>query len=260
MINTIILGIIQGFTEFLPVSSSGHLALFERIFGITSENLFLETAMHLGTLFSLFVYFRKKIKNLVISAFSEIRENRRDKENTRFIVYVIAGIIPAAAAGIFLYDLIRGAFSNMILVGMLFFVTGLVLLAMKWMKPGKGINMRNALFIGTMQVFALLPGISRSGITISSGVLSGLKREQAADFSFFMAMPLILGSFIKEFLHTGMYVSAEVAAGIIASFISGYIAIVLLYRILKTQRFYLFALYLIPLGIAVFIFGMAGKI
>lgn len=255
MIKIIILGIIQGLTEFLPVSSSGHLAVFERLFNITSDNLFLETAMHLGTLFSLLVYFRKKIIDLVTGAYREIRNRESNKASTHYMLYVIIGILPAAIAGILFNEHIKNAFSNMIIVGMLFIVTGCILLGTRWVKHANTLNGRNALLIGIMQIFALLPGISRSGMTISTGVFAGLKREDAADFSFFMAMPLILGSFIKEFIDAGMSISLEIIVGIVVSFVSGYAAIILLYKILKTRKFYLFSIYMIPMGIAVILYG-----
>ncbi len=257
MLQTIILGIIQGLTEFLPVSSSGHLAVFSKIFGLESSNLFLETAMHFGTLLSLLIFFRIKIYRTIKYAFNEVKERSVEKDNLKFIGYVIIGILPAAIVGLLLYDFINKAFDNMIFVGIMFLVTGGILLATKFLeKKTSKINIKNSLFVGIMQIFALLPGISRSGITISSGVCSGMSREKAADFSFFMAMPLILAGFIKEFIDTGMNLSLEIIMGIIASFLSGYIAVYVLYKILKSRKFYMFAYYLLPLGIAVIIFGI----
>ncbi len=257
MLQTIILGIIQGLTEFLPVSSSGHLAVFSKIFGLESNNLFLETAMHFGTLLSLLIFFRIKIYNTVKHAFNEVKERSVEKDNLKFIGYVIIGILPAAIVGLLLYDFINKAFDNMIFVGIMFLVTGGILFATKFLeKKANKINIKNSLFVGIMQIFALLPGISRSGITISSGVCSGMSREKAADFSFFMAMPLILAGFIKEFIDTGMNLSLEIIMGIIASFISGYMAVYVLYKILKSRKFYMFSYYLLPLGIAVIIFGI----
>lgn len=257
MLQTIILGIIQGLTEFLPVSSSGHLAVFGKIFGLESNDLFLETAMHFGTLLSLLIFFRIKIYNTVKHAFNEVKERSVEKDNLKFIGYVIIGILPAAIVGLLLYDFINKAFDNMIFVGIMFLVTGGILFATKFLeKKANKINIKNSLFVGIMQIFALLPGISRSGITISSGVCSGMSREKAADFSFFMAMPLILAGFIKEFIDTGMNLSLEIIMGIIASFISGYMAVYVLYKILKSRKFYMFSYYLLPLGIAVIIFGI----
>ena len=144
----------------------------------------------------------------------------------------------------------------MIIVGILFLITGIILYLTKFCNKTGELNAKKSIFIGLMQVFALLPGISRSGMTISTGVFAGVDRKHAADFSFFMAMPLILASFIKEFMDSGMRFSLEIIVGIIVSFLSGYVAIIILYKILGSKYFFRFSYYLIPLGICVVIYGL----
>ncbi len=249
VLKSIILGIIQGLTEFLPVSSSGHLALFEKLFNMKSDNLFLETSMHMGTLFALIIYFKYRILDLLKNAFIEIKDKNENKKNIFFILYVIIGIIPASIVGLLFYSQIENVFHNLYIVSVLFFITSIILYLTKFSKQTKELNSKNSLLIGIAQIFALLPGISRSGITISSGLLLGLKGKDIADFSFFMAMPLILGSFLKELIDSNFIWDISIVSATLAAFISGYIAIVFLYKILKSDKFYLFSYYVLFISI-----------
>ncbi|MDY6786800.1 MAG: undecaprenyl-diphosphate phosphatase [candidate division WOR-3 bacterium] len=257
IVKSLLLGIIQGLTEFLPVSSSGHLVLFRELLQIKTDNLFMEISMHFGSLLALIIYFRARILGLIGGGYNEIKERRENKTNLRFMGLVIIGMIPAVLAGLFLKEHIENAFTSVLFTGIMFLLTGGIILITKFVSRRSGkIRIKSAVIIGLMQVFALLPGISRSGITISSGILSGVSRKQAADFSFFMAMPLILGSFIMELREVSMQFEFYIITGIVSSLIASYIAILVLYKLLESEKFYRFAYYLFPLGILTIIYGI----
>ncbi|MFO8062650.1 MAG: undecaprenyl-diphosphate phosphatase [bacterium] len=257
IVKSVLLGIIQGLTEFLPVSSSGHLVLFRELLQIKTDNLFMEISMHFGSLLALIIYFRARILGLIGGGYREITQKRGEKSNLRFMGLVIVGMIPAVIAGLFFKEHIENAFTSVIFTGIMFLVTGGIILITKFISSQQGrIHIKSALIIGLMQVFALLPGISRSGITISAGISAGVKRKHAADFSFFMAMPLILGSFIMELKEVSMQFEFYIITGIVSSLIASYIAIVILYRLLESEHFYRFAYYLFPLGILTIIYGI----
>ncbi len=255
VVKTILIGFIQGLTEFLPVSSSGHIALMEHFLNLSSDNLVLETAVHFGTLLSLLVFFRKRIFDLIKGIFIDIKE-RNYSQNSRFAVYVVIGIMPAALAALIFYDFIESAFSNLLLVGIFFIITGTILFSTRFIKHNHALTFKSSLITGIVQIFALLPGISRSGITISGSMMSGTDGKSAADFSFFMAIPLILAGFLKEMTGAGWTFSMPLIAGILASFISGYIAVFLLYKIISRGYLHVFSYYLWPLGISVIIYSV----
>lgn len=244
------IGFVQGITEFLPVSSSGHIALLKNLFGIKTENLFFETSLHLGTFFSLLIFFRKEIFSLLNETFSEIKEKRKDKKNLNFILLVLVGIIPAGFAGFFLDDIVSKIFTDTLLIGIFYILLSIILFSTKFSKnKGKDLNIFDSLVIGIFQVLSLLPGISRSGTTISTALHLGIEPKKASDFSFFMAMPIILGSFLKELFDVKLHFDFTILYGVLVSFLTGYLALVLLYKILKSKKFYLFSIYTFILGI-----------
>ncbi|MGE3062302.1 MAG: undecaprenyl-diphosphate phosphatase [bacterium] len=244
------LGAIQGLTEFLPVSSSGHLALANSILKIPSDNLFFEVVLHLGTLFAVMLFMRKKIISLIKGMIREISDKSENpKKNLRYGGYIIAGIIPAVVFALIFDELIEKTFSDMRFVGIFFLITAVMLFATKFFNKSKKIEFKSALFIGIAQIIALFPGISRSGTTISSGIMLGIDREDACDFSFFMAMPLILGAFLKELLDTKPLFDFAILIGFLSAFVFGYFSVLFLYRVLKSNKFHYFSYYLAALGI-----------
>lgn len=255
ILKAVLIGLIQGLTEFLPVSSSGHIAVLEHFLNMNSSNLVLETAVHFGTLLSLLVFFRKRILELLTGSYRAVRY-RQCTDELKFTVMVIIGIIPAGIAALIFYDFIESAFSNLLLVGIFFIITGTFLFFTRFMKSGKPIGPKSAAFSSIAQIFALLPGISRSGITISGAMLGGADGKTAADYSFFMAIPLILAGFIKEMAGAGWTFSMPLLFAVISSFISGYAAVYLLYKLISKGRFHLFSYYLWPLGLAVIIYSV----
>ncbi|MDO8622822.1 MAG: undecaprenyl-diphosphate phosphatase, partial [archaeon] len=186
MINEILFAVIQSITEFLPVSSSGHLALVSNL--ISQPNLFFFTALHIASLFAILIFTRKEIYSLI--SFK--------KEYKKLWIYLIIATIPAALFGFFFNDLIESSFSSYLFLGIAFIFTGIVLFFTRFSKVYSNLNIKNSILIGLFQVVALFPGISRSGMTISAGLFSGIDKEKAAKFSFLLFIPLSIGAFILE--------------------------------------------------------------
>lgn len=242
----ILLGIIQGLTEFLPVSSSGHLELAKVILGYeesASESMLMTVILHGATALSTIVIFWKDIKEILIGLFSF------QKEQVEFSGKIILSMIPAAAVGLFFEDELEALFSgNILLVGLMLVVTGLLLfLADRAKNTDKKVGWSSALIVGISQAIAILPGISRSGATISTSVLLGIDRTRAARFSFLMVVPLILGKMAKDILSGEISYASEdlipLAAGFIAAFLTGLIACTWMIALVKKSKLSYFAYY-----------------
>lgn len=238
----LLLGLVQGITEFLPISSSGHLAIIRHIFKIQENGVAIDTAFHFGTLFSILFVFREKIINLIKESFNKDQEI---KNNPLFLI--ILGIIPAGLFGVLFEKRIGSFFESPKTIVIFIGITGLILLSTKFSKnKNNPINIKNALIIGVFQIFALLPGISRAGTTISCALNLGIDRKESADFSFFMCIPLLLGAGLLEFhdlLKLSMHELKLVLVGVFVSFLSGILALKILYKILSNQKFYMFSWY-----------------
>ena len=253
----IILGIIQGLTEFLPVSSSGHLELAKFILGDESmpeESLLMTVVLHAATALSTVVVFWKEIKEI----FAGLLQFKWNKE-FQFSLKIILSMIPAALVGIFFDEEIDALFGGQILlVGSMLFITGLLLfLADKAQKTEKDTSFGHALLIGLAQAIAILPGISRSGATISTSVLLGIDRERAARFSFLMVVPLIFGKMADDILggsiSTDMATLLPLSIGFISAFLTGLIACKWMIQLVKKSQLKYFAYYCFVVGtIAVF--------
>jgi undecaprenyl-diphosphatase len=251
-IEAIVLGIIQGLTEFLPVSSSGHLELAKAIFGDTSvpeESLLFTVVVHFATALATVVVFRKEVATI----FSGLFQFERNDE-FRFSLSIILSMIPAALVGVFLDDLIETLFTGQILlVGSMLLVTGVLLLFANNTKAGDGyVTNKSAVIIGISQAIAILPGISRSGATISTALLLGISRERAARFSFLMVVPLILGKMAKDIMDGGFDLEAglpiSIFLGFGAAFITGVWACKWMIEIVKRANLNYFALYCFAVG------------
>jgi len=238
---TFFLAVIQGLTEFLPISSSGHLVLFQKLFSLTSPPVFFDILLHLGTLGSILVFFRKDIKELVIHW----------NKNLQIWLLIILGTLPAAFLGFWLNSKINALFNSLTLVAMAWIIFGLFLLLTAKLKTGqKEIVWRDALFIGLAQAVALFPGVSRSGSTISAALARKVSHEKAFQFSFLLAIPAILGATILEVKESNL--SAALAPGSILAMlvagVIGYLALTVLQKVLKSKKFYLFGYYCLALG------------
>ncbi len=261
LLHAILLGLVQGLTEFLPVSSSGHLVIFQNIFGIEEPMLFFDIMAHLGTLLAVFVFFRRDIAALLLAVFGRGSTTGDDTVNTtwagsvsdgrRFALWVILGTVPAGIAGFLLGDRLEAAFSSLAFAGSMLFVTAALLTVTDFSKKGARTAAQSGaiaiLAIGIAQAFAILPGISRSGSTICIAVLLGMERREAARFSFMLAIPVILGAALlqlKDVIDSGIAVdSAPVAAGAVVAFASGLLALKWLITALTRGRLVWFAAY-----------------
>jgi undecaprenyl-diphosphatase len=266
-VQAIVMGIVQGLTEFLPISSSGHLIIVPFLMGwddpfITS--LAFSVMLHIGTLAALLVYFRADWIRLVPAGLATIRDRSfRGDPDRRLAWLLVAATIPAAIAGFLLSDVIETAFREIGLVAVTLVVGAVILwLADRWGGRTKGVDdvtFPVAIGIGAAQALALVPGISRSGISISAARFAGLDREAAARFSFLMATPITLGAALFEVRklaagETGVDVSAgPLIAGMLAAFVSGMIAIGFLLRYLRTRSLNVFVVYRLVLAAVVVI-------
>ena len=244
LIEAIILSIIQGITEWFPVSSSGHLALMQQFFGF--QNLPYDVFLHFAGIFAVLFVFKREILKLL--SFNRV--------SLKYISLLVIALIPAGFVGFLLSDWIENLFSNMTYLGIFFIFSGVVVYSTKFSIERKSdINNKDAWFIGLLQALAILPGISRSGITISAGLFKGVSKRAAIRFSFLMSIPLILGASAlkaKDLMISNINLSILVISFIITFFVS-LITIKLLIRIIKSDKFYLFGIYNIILGIIVLI-------
>ncbi len=258
LIESIILGIIQGLTEFLPVSSSGHIELGKAIFGIEEKEagLLFTVVLHFATALSTLVVFWKDIVNI----FKGILRFQWNEE-TRFGLMVILSMIPAVLVGVLYKEQIETVFDgNVLLVSVMLLITGVILFMSDRMKDvSKPLNEGKATLLGIVQAIAILPGISRSGSTIASAVLLGVNREKAARFSFLMVLPLIVGAMAMEFKdyfdmsdaekQSALILDGTVIAGFVAAFISGYFACKWMIAIVKRSKLTYFSIYCWIVGI-----------
>lgn len=256
----LILGLVQGLTEFLPVSSSGHLEITKAIFGDNSlpeESLMMTVVLHAATALSTIVIFRKDIIAIIKGLFQF-----KNNEEFRFSLKIVISMIPAAAVGVLLEDEIEQFFGGQILlVGCMLIVTaGLLFLADKAKSTLNPVSYKNALIIGISQAIAILPGISRSGATISTSVLLGVDRQKAARFSFLMVVPLILGKMAKDILSgdlaNSQTESSLLIIGFIAAFVAGLIACQWMIALVKKSQLKYFSFYCLIVGIIAIIYTL----
>jgi len=259
-LQTILLSLVQGITEFLPVSSSGHLIVFHNLLNADIlNNLAFDVALHGGSLLAIIIFFYKDIK-IAISDFVNNFKNKTLKND--LLLIIVISIIPAGIVGILFEDLIDGFLRKPIIVaGALIFGSILFILTEKFFKYRKelsNINITNGIFIGVMQCLAFIPGMSRSGITIVAGMNRGLSRVDAAKFSFLLAIPLLLGAFIKktaDVLTSTAQFNFYFVFGFFMAFIFSLLAIKVLMKLLRTKfALYGFAIYRIILAIIIILF------
>jgi len=260
--DAVILGVIQGLTEFLPVSSSGHLEIGKAILGddsIPSESLLFTVVLHFATALSTLVVFRKDVLEILKGLF-QFKWN----EETQFSLKIIISMIPAAVVGLLFEEEMEILFGgNLLLVGFMLIITALLLwLADKAKNTEKPVSYRNAFVIGISQAIAILPGISRSGATISTSVLLGNDKSKAARFSFLMVVPLILGKIAKDILSGDLAESTTESSiliiGFIAAFIAGLFACTWMIKLVRNSKLSYFAIYCLIVGIIAIGFGYAN--
>ncbi len=259
LIDAIILGIIQGLTEFLPVSSSGHLELGKALLGddsIPEESLLFTVVLHFATALSTIIVFRKDIWD-ILKGLLQFQWN----EETQFSAKIILSMLPAVGIGLFLEDELEQLFGgNVAFVGFMLLITAVLLwMASKAKDTQKPVNYQNAFVIGVAQAIAMLPGISRSGATISTSVLLGNDKTKAARFSFLMVIPLIFGKIAKDLLGGELTISSEntvpMLAGFIAAFLAGLAACTWMIAIVKKSKLSYFAIYCLVVGVIAIVLG-----
>lgn len=270
----IILGLIQGLAEFLPISSSGHLALAQHFFGINSDSvLIFAVLLHVGTLISVFIVYWKDILGLIyefFGTFADLVKTKRfdvNKNATRRMCWlIITATVPTAVIGFLFDEKFEKLYSNVLAIGICLVITGCILFAAeKWGKNLHGIKntkFKHAITVGILQGCAIAPGISRSGSTIVGGLACGLKREWAVRFAFLVSIPPILGSVILELpdaLVAGTVDSSltvPILAGVIVSAVSGLIAIKGMIRLVSGKKLTYFSYYTWILGISVIVYSL----
>jgi undecaprenyl-diphosphatase len=269
------LGVVQGLTEFLPVSSSGHLVAFQHLLGLQSPELLFDVVVHGGTLLAVLLVYWKDlweiIKESLFAAAEMVRKGNvratwQSRPYFRLAAYLLIGTVPAAAAGLLFQDALEQAFASLLSVGCMLLVTGTVLFGTRLSKgPGRDLqdlSLRDCLVIGIAQSFALLPGISRSGITIATGLFCGLNRDLAARFSFLLSVPAILGANILQAYKARETLQAinvwPFLFGGLAALISGYVALRLLLRVVHKGRLFHFSYYCWAVGTIIILIAWIG--
>ena len=265
LFESIFLGATQGITEFLPISSSGHLIILEKLFGLNVESLKgFDVSLHIGTLLAILIYFRKDVLNMLKACFRIVmlRFDKKD-EYTKLIAFILIGTIPAIIVGGTVGGYLDEVFRSVRVVGGVMAATSLLFFYAEHVgkrSKKEEITGLRAFFIGLFQMLALIPGVSRSGATISGGLINKMDREKAARFSFLLGIPAIAGAGLLTAFHTAKNGTFDVSAlpcmtaGLLASFVIGLLAIATLMKYLKKHSLNVFAYYRLIVGIAVVAF------
>ncbi len=266
VIEAILLGIVQGVTEFLPVSSSGHLTVARNLMGLDEIPMLFDVMMHLPTLLAVVLVFHKRIGALFASLFRFLTRSTRedDRENLRLIVIIIIASLTTAVIGLGIERLQKSFPVSIKLVGGFFLVTAAVLIVSHFFNGRRGygnrgyesLRLKDALFTGAAQGLAVLPGISRSGMTIAASLACGIERKKAGEYAFILSIPAIIGALALEIKDLDLLPVDPyfLTAGLISSFVVGLLSLLLLLRIIRKGRLYLFSIYLIPMGLATILF------
>lgn len=262
LIQAVVFGLIQGFGEFLPISSSGHLVIFPWLFNFPDSGLSFDVALHLGTLIAIILYFWKDFLEILTTTFffSSLETGKKEnkKYNKNFIWLIVIATIPGAFFGLLFEKQAETIFRNPLLIAGTLSMAGIILyLADKCAKQKRNINdltKKDALLIGLSQAFAIIPGFSRAGITITSGLFLGLNRVSAARFSFLMSAPIIFGATvlkIGDFIHN---IDIYGVSAVIVAALSGYLAIAWLLKFIEKVSYKIFFWYRLVLALIIIIF------
>jgi len=261
--------VVQGLTEFLPVSSSGHLVIFPEIFGLPTPSLGFDVLVHIATLVAVVGYFSRDLANIVVAVVAPRRMKRQEAQFwRRVLLFLIIGSIPTGLAGVLLGDVFEDMFSQTLTVGIFLILTSMLLTGSdyalgrvsKQPVPFEKIRATDALIVGCFQALAIAPGLSRSGTTIAGGIFLGLDRAAAARFSFLLSVPAILGAFllnlgdISEAFGNGQATANMMGA--LAAAVSGFLAVFFLMRYVKEHRLRIFAVYTFLVGVLVVVLSL----
>ncbi len=261
-LEAVLLGVIQGLTEFLPISSSGHLVLFQRLVGLTQHDIAFDVVVHLGTLLSVITIYRKTLIDLLGECLLILKAGTRKTERSKLILWIIAGSIPTAIMGLLLKDFFESLFSNLLSVGISLWITGIFLFLTKRVNRTESavtsydlkqavetLSLKKALLIGFAQGCAIAPGISRSGMTIAAALFLGVERSTAALFSFLLAIPAVSGAALLELRDVNWNQNWQSClTGFLVSYMAGLIGLTLVIRAVKRGRLEIFSPYLLLVG------------
>ena len=259
ILQSIFLGIVQGLTEFLPVSSSGHLVFFQSLFGIEEPPVFFDVMLHLGTLLAVVIYFWTDIWKIAQGIGAALKREEKGKPEVKLFLWIVLATIPTGLMGILLKDWFESLFSKPQWVGGMLLITGSVLWLTRWVnkegRPLEQMRWFDSIIIGIAQGIAIIPGISRAGSTISTGLFLGLDRELSGKFSFLLSIPAILGATLLEFRKTN--VGQELWATLIGTAIAfgvGILSLTFLMKIIRVGKLFDFSYYCWGFGVIMIIF------
>ena len=269
----VLLAIVQGITEFLPVSSSGHLVVIKAMLGAESPGAMWEVALHLGTLIAVLLVFRRELKNITVGFCAGLADLGRhgtrrvwqDRPDFRMAGYILLGTVPAGVVGLVFGGRIERLFSQPMLSAVMILVTGGILSLTRphsLVRPQGRVRLLDSLWIGAAQAAALLPGISRSGTTISMGLMRGIRRQDAARFSFLLAVPATLAAAVAQLPKIGRLPGSEMLAmvtGLCVAAVTGYLALRLLLRVVDRGKLHYFAYYCWAAGAGAILFFWASS-
>lgn len=255
------MGALQGVTEFLPVSSSGHLVLAKVLLGQTEIPLLFDVLLHVATLVAVVAVFRQRVLAILGAVWRRItgagagnKPEQEDRDDLRLLAVVVGATVFTVVIALLLKDVALAGDPK--LVSALFIVTGIILIVARYFKGSDGygeLGLKHALIVGVAQGFGVLPGISRSGITISASLGAGMKRDRAGEFSFVLSIPAVLGALVLELRDAETLTAAvsvgTIVAGVIAAFVVGLFSLLLLLRMVRSGKLFYFSFYLIPLGV-----------
>lgn len=266
-VSSIYLGIVQGLTEFLPISSSGHLVLFQNLLGFKEPELLLDCSLHVGTLMAVLIYFSSDLKRMILEARDLSFGRRKPKETNGttdggLLIWILVGSLPTAVIGLVFRSSLESLFGSVTAVGVMLVFTGAALAITRLIPEGynqrREVGLWTALAVGTVQGMALIPGVSRSGITIVCGILFKLKGDLAARFSFLLSIPAIVGAsglqlFLKGLDHVD---PVPLITGLVSSALVGLIALRILMGVVRKGNLFYFSPYCWTLGLAIILVGL----
>lgn len=265
LIKYIIIALVQGVAEILPISSSGHMIIAQELLGIQTNDLSLEIFLHFGSLIAIFVFFRKKIWAIIRDFFLYLFKKKEEaKDNYKLAWYIVIATIPAAIAGLFLEDIIGKHLKSLWVVGVFLLITSALLYLStkaKREKELKDLTWKNALMIGLFQCLGLFPGISRSGSTLVGGASQKVKQTDAADFAFILALPIMLGSAVLSMNDISTALSNSdllipYLVGFVVTLITTYLTISLFFSFIKKKKMSIFSIYCLCVGLLIIVLDL----
>lgn len=268
------MGLAQGLTEFLPISSSGHLVFLQQVFGFKKPMLGFDILLHLATVLAVIVFLRRELFLIIREVFSSLNslfQGQRSNElwekfyNFKLFILILFALLPTILAGWLLKESIEKIFISLLSVGIGVLITGIVLFFTKFIMPKKDIknfNLRDAFFVGVAQAIAIVPGISRSGLTISAGIFCGLDKNLAVKFSFLLSVPTVLAASLYKI--KGGFEIENISALILVfsflvAFVTGYLALIFLSKVIAKARFHYFSYYCFLFGLVSIVLSIINK-